>query len=80
MVHSAESYGNMMKPVGSNIDEIYVRSLAELHIAGVAIIDSSFGELCLLQKLLAILSAIFLMVADSYDLHTGNIHPASYST
>ena len=78
MVHGAESSGHMMKPVGSNVDEIYVGALAELHIAGVTIIDSGLRKMSFLQKLLAVLGTLFLMIAECNDLHAGNIHPALY--
>ena len=73
-------YEEMVNPVGSDIYHIDVRPLAEFLVAVLAIIDVGGRHGSLLQIAVAVLGALFLMVAECHDLNTGDVSPTLYGT
>ncbi len=72
--------GNMMDPVGSNIDQIDIVALTQLFIAVGTIIDVGFGQTGFLQSALLRFGTAFLIVAQSNDTHAVDVCPAFYCT
>ena len=80
VLQSTLGNGEVMQPVGSDVNQVNVIALAELFIALGARIDGSFRQGSFLEQLLAALGTFLLIVAKSYNLSTGDISEALYST
>ena len=57
----------MVLPVGSNVNEVDVRTLAKLLITFLAIVDGSRSEAILAQTLVLLSGTLFLKVAEGYN-------------
>ena len=80
VLQRALSHGEVVVPVGGDIDEVDVGALAELLIALLAAIDGGRGKTCIAEILLAAFSTCLHIVAEGNNLHTGDIGPALHST
>ena len=70
----------MVIPVGSNINEVNVCTLADFLITLGTRVDVCGLQTSLAQVVLALLSALCLIVAESYNLNTGDVAEAHNST
>ena len=71
-------YGEMMVPVGGYVDEVDVRTLAELFVSLFSIVNLCGGKTFFAHVLLAAFSAFFFEVAECNDFHSGNVGKAHY--
>ena len=69
-------HGEMVVPVGGHVNEVDVVALAELFVSLGAGVDVGGRKACLAQELLAGFGAGFLIVAEGYNLHAGDVGEA----
>ena len=67
-------------PVGGDINDVDVLTLAEFFVTLLAVIDLGRGHPGLAQNVLASLGTLLLVVAKGHNLHTGNIAPTLNGT
>ena len=65
--------GEVMQPVCSNINQIYIITFAEFLVSFVTGIDGGFGHGCLLQELLTFICTGLFIITKSHYLRTRNI-------
>ena len=76
----ALGHGEVVIPVGGDIDDVNVLALAEFLITLLTAVDGGRGQTCIAEVLLATLSACLHIVAEGNNLHTGDISPTLHST
>ena len=80
VLHSAHCYREVMQPVGSNINQVYVIAFTKFFVSFLSGINSCLRQRCFLQILLAALSTWLFIITKSHDLRTGNMGKTLYST
>ena len=81
LVHCVDHHLGMMLPVGSDVDEIDIVTIAELLPSiFTSAIGSCCGEPCFRKKLLSLLYTLGVQVTKSLDLYTIKVCESLHST
>ena len=62
-----------MIPVGGNVHKVNIGAFAEFLITGSTIVDISGSHAGLAQSFLALFRTCFFVVAQSHNLHAGDV-------
>ena len=73
-------HGEVVVPVGGDIDEVDVRALAEFLIAFLARIDGSRGKAGFAEVGLTVLGTLCLIIAKGHNLHARDERETLYGT
>ena len=80
ILEGALSHGEVVIPVGSDIDEVDVGALAEFHVTVLAGVDVCGFQPGVAEHFLASFCTCGFIVAESHDFHTGNVAETIDST
>ena len=80
ILHGTLGHREVMLPIGCDIDDVDIFTLAKFFISLFARINDGRGHPGLAKDVLAVLSTCLFIVTKSDDLHTWNMTPTLYCT
>ncbi|CDF23021.1 uncharacterized protein BN736_00910 [Prevotella sp. CAG:617] len=80
VLQSAFGYREVVFPVGSDVYEVDVFAFANFLVSLFTVVDVCRWKTGFTQELLAAFGTRFLVVAEGYNLYTGDVSEALYST